>query len=541
MASLSAIPNDDNDGDDDGDDSFVVEEEEYFHEQKDGIENDSNDDNDVDPDFSGVPELTLSETKSRKMPPRKISPPLPSPSRRAREKQETTNNGATDFVAPDKNHDSRLDDLAQSMEDILVRQKKEIINGVEDETADKNLKGFSLLVEDDDTMALLRQAKEKKQYESAAAILEELSRSSPPSVDDESYQEPNDDASRDAMGGLDGDMDYATIQEYAEALPSLQDEEEELIVLLRRAKENRNYTEAAFILESMASSAPLSMEQRSGGDKTEPDPHYSKPPTSEEKYISDYESSSDGSIFLSAEAYRQACNNAANLDGSLNLTKKGPRKSQSQQERIVSQSTLDSIMEGPMAFYGSNNDGDKGSKDEGAEDEVTMVETLEVYRNLDRSLIDGRNGNAVTPAQEALYHKLLAEEELADRAYGDQMADAWDCYTKEYNEEIGLLEQLLDEIQDKLEEQTGTHQGKSEDENSKKGDDNVDVQAGSSNGILDDSEDGQVFFSSSPAGKKLDERIEKDRIEHANNVARYYEEMGESDWEDETFPDKVNT
>ena len=216
------------------------------------------------------------------------------------------------------------------------------------------------------------------------------------------------------------------------------------------------------------------------------------------KIITDYKVTNNG-IDLSPEAYRDACENA-NPDGSLNLSKDVPQ--------ILSPSVLETLSARPMAPYAK------------PDKEITVEDLAEVARK-SREYYDQH-----PEAQEEL-HKRLMEEEPSYGQESDLFKDAlvdpqkeWEFWNQEIiqkqKNDSSALEKLLDEKMKLLEEMNKTT-----------GDKNSEKESSSKrpNQTLGNDDDRNIFFVSAEEGEEIQKQMERDRLEHARNIARYYQDL----------------
>ncbi len=238
-------------------------------------------------------------------------------------------------------------------------------------------------------------------------------------------------------------------------------------------------------------------------------------PVEYKKFLSDYEITEDG-VFLSQEAYLEASNNV-NPDGSLNF---GPGETDGVSSTRAS--TLQSKLlddEPPMAPY----TGTDLSK------EVTIKDLAE---EASRSLEFARNN---PEAQEELHRRIIAEfeaEEPTSNAFETELLldpeKAFAFWNQQYMEErkveVDALEDLLDQKMRELQQEQGEREG----DTGNKGPlgRTMDSQKQSSTG------NENIFFASKEERINRIRMIERDRREHAKNIARFYKESEkDSSWE----------
>ena len=510
----------------------------------------------------------------------------------------------------------------------------------------------SIRSEDDETVALLRKAKNENRYEIAAEIIEKIQnqqlqqqqqqqQKKKSQVDSSSRSEARlqefNDNDEDTYNFTDIDDDDDGINPSNEfqsqrrrrrsrsrrpppqeeeqfdqdilnlrdSLPSLEEENEEIIQLLARARrdgsmatslvdEDDDNGDAAADTDDYNYRLDIQSRRKNsqdddgddGGEKRRQNQNKKSPKSVDRniydssssssptpQLITDYEWSGDGSVFLSPDAYKQACEgngSTMNPDGSLNFATFGDddnRKSTKQWDRRrrrnvqVSPETISSEMDGPMAPYEDTTSEEETQKminiersgDYGEGDDVTLEDVMETYRNLDRSLVDvvvgwkdpsqlktaaSDNATSPTPEQEEYFRQLLSEaDEIEDRAFQErQAADPQDLYRKLYEYEINELDRMLDEIHNELGLDDSLMDSSSRKEGGRpEGKDSTIIGADIVDGNGEDI-DG-IFYSDTPAGKELEEMIEKSRNDHRNFVTRYYSTKQKSEEEWDNFKD----
>ena len=493
----------------------------------------------------------------------------------------------------------------------------------------------SIRSEDDETIELLRKAKNENRYEIAAEIIQKIQKQQQKlqqqqqqkSQDDSSsrtesrIQEFNDDDEDtyniidDDDDGLDPsneflaqrrrrrsrrsqqeqeehfDQDLLTLRD---SLPSLEEENEEIIELLARARRDGSMAtplvdegdgdgdaDYNFRLDIQSTRKPsqninsgLNRRQNQKRQSPKSVDGTSSPSSSTPQFVTGYEWSDDGSVFLSPDAYKQACEgngSTMNPDGSLNFATLGDddnRKSKStkQWDRRrrrnvqVSPEIISSEMDGPMAPYDDTTSEEEiqrmiDSERSGSygEDDVTLEDVMETYNNLDRSLVDvvvgwkdpyqlktaaSDNATSPTPEQEKYFRQLLSEaDEIEDRAFQErQAADPQDLYRKLYEYEINELDRMLDEIHNELGLDDSLVESTSHKEGGRpEGKDSTSIGADTVDGNSEDING--IFYSDTPAGKELEEMIEKSRKDHRDFVTRYYATKQESEEEWDSYTD----
>lgn len=225
----------------------------------------------------------------------------------------------------------------------------------------------------------------------------------------------------------------------------------------------------------------------------------------DKKFISDYQTTSDGAVFLSASAYRQACDDAANPDGSLNFLIKGGATTTG---GAAGRPSPPGPLAGgrPMAPYGSPEDGG-GRK-------ITAAD-------LAREAALGAKMRDDPKAREE-YHRRLMEEEaeygqepqLFEEALTDpsKAREFWNQdFLEKQRQDVAALEQSLDQTMEELRRRQQSSPR------------TVGTSGGRSQRTKEGSSTRDMFFASAEQGKKFTEMIEKVRIERANRVAEFYD------------------
>jgi len=483
--------------------------------------------------------------------------------------------------------------------------------------------------EDDETIALLRKAKDENQYETAAAeIIEKIQQQQQQqkkNQDVSSQQQQQQQQQLQEQQSQDGsfspearvrdsddnkdtyDIDIDTSNEFEaqrrrrlqqeeqndqdlmnlrDSLPSLEEENEEIIQLLARARHDGSMATPLFDeddddhqgIQSKSKNGQYDNGDDGTWDRRQKrrrqaklaDDNVNDYSSSTGQFVTNYERSGDGSVFLSPDAYMRACEGSTtNPDGSLNFATLGDNNRNSkhgnQRRRRnvkVSPETISSEMDGPMAPYDdstseeemqkmidSETSGDYGEAD------VTLEEVMETYKNLDRSLVDvvvgwkdpshlettgSSRATSPTPEEEEKFRRLLSEaDEIEDRAFQErQAADPQDLYRKQYEDEINELDQMLDQIHDELGLDDTAMDSPSRKDGVPDGKDSTSFDADIVDGDGEDV-DG-IFFSSTSAGKELEEMIKKSRIDHQDFVNRYYATKQESEDEWDSYADNEN-
>ena len=238
-------------------------------------------------------------------------------------------------------------------------------------------------------------------------------------------------------------------------------------------------------------------------------------PVEYKKFVSDYEITEDGGVFLSQEAYLEASNNV-NPDGSLNFG--SGDKDDNTRSSTLQSAFLDD--EPPMAPYSINGSSSK---------EVSIKDLTE---EASRSLEFARSN---PEAQEELHRRIIAEFE-ADEPTNNEFEKEllldpekavafWNRqYMEEQKVEVDALEDLLDQKMRELQEE----QDKREEDTGKKGPlgRTMDSQKQSYQG------DENIFFASKEERINRIRMIERDRREHAKNIGKFYEDSEKgSSWD----------
>lgn len=241
-------------------------------------------------------------------------------------------------------------------------------------------------------------------------------------------------------------------------------------------------------------------------------------PSEYKKFVSNYEVTDDGGVFLSPEAYQEACKNA-NPDGSLNFSW-DDNGNDSKNRQTLESAIFDD--EPPMAPYGDQ--GAAGSRKNASIQDLTQ----EASRNLEFA----RNN---PEAQEELHRRLMAEFE-DDKSTNDEFDNEllldpekaiafWNQeYMEEQKVESNALEDLLDEKLRELEKEEADQRNKPGNSEANQFR-TIDAQKQNLKG------DENIFFASKEERIDRIRMLERDRRIHAKNIAKYYEEYPEdSSW-----------
>lgn len=333
-------------------------------------------------------------------------------------------------------------------------------------------------------------------------------------------------------------LDDATLAEWEELDKQLKKEASEQAPpasILQDAAEENTLPDEAAILDALRSQAANNRYVSNGDEDTEAnndsnaiystvdgdesvDP--SSIPSEYKKFVSDYEITEDGGVFLSQEAYLEA-SNSANPDGSLNF---GLGDSDSDSNTSTLQSALLGD-EPPMAPY-------SGSGLDSNREEVSIKDLTE---EASRSLAFARNN---PEAQEELHRRLMAEfeaDEPTNNAFETELlldpekaVAFWNQqYMEERKVEVDALEDLLDQKMRELQQE----QGETEEETG-------DSSGKGPLGRKTDSQkqsykaDENIFFASKQERINRKRMIERDRREHAKSIAKFYEDSEKgSSWD----------
>ena len=249
------------------------------------------------------------------------------------------------------------------------------------------------------------------------------------------------------------------------------------------------------------------------------------PSNGNKKGVLEYEFTDDGGVFLSPEAYQEACNNA-NPDGSLNFGRGEQEQPSSLESAFVDDKP-------PMAPYGG--------------DAIKSMNDLAEEAN--RSLEFARNN---PDAQEELHRRLMAEFEAEEPTNDEFETDAlmdpekvlafWNQeYIENQKEEVNALEDLLDQKMRALKEEEEERKN----ENSSNINGNPNGNRGQTGRRLEAqknlyNDDKNIFFASRK--ERIDSRrmIESNRKERAKNIAKFYKESEQnSSWDSTSESKKV--
>jgi hypothetical protein len=228
----------------------------------------------------------------------------------------------------------------------------------------------------------------------------------------------------------------------------------------------------------------------------------------QKKYISDFEVTEDGGVYLSPEAYQQACESAANPDGSLNLRPKNGNGTPSPRS-IFSPSILEAVTARPMAPYGNDADNQKP---------ITLEDLSEQVRKAKEYIEQNPN------AQEELHQRIMAEEEAnssdsSSKLFQEALTDpekARQFWNQEYFEtkrqQTEALEKLLDERLQWFKDMSAQHAAKAKQEQ-------FDNKLEKSRNVTKS----EPVFVPKDEQEEFLKSVEQDRLQHARNVAQYYQ------------------
>jgi hypothetical protein len=349
-------------------------------------------------------------------------------------------------------------------------------------------------------------------------------------------------------------LDDNTLAEWEELENQLKSEQDEERRILLRSRNGNNDDAAAMMTKTLFSEEDNNNNKSNNDNNISPrldilqqteedelldeaailDKISSSTTDSNKKFVteSDYEVTGDG-VFLSAEAYQQACDNA-NTDGSLNFGKTNAldgSSSSNTKKKFISPSVLEALKAKPMAPYGEEEV--SGPEKKKKKKKVITIEDL--TQQVTRSR---RNVEDNPEAQEELHRRLMAEEPTFENDESDlfkevlldptRASEFWNQeYIEKQNEESSALEKLLDQRMQQLEEL----------EEQKKNSKNNDIN--NTRKISADAQkqqqkiiDRDIYFTSST--KEKNERnkiIESDRLERTKNIAKFYRDTeDDSDW-----------
>eukprot|EP00536_Pseudo-nitzschia_multiseries_P011496 jgi/Psemu1/67921/estExt_Genemark1.C_3940036 len=298
----------------------------------------------------------------------------------------------------------------------------------------------------------------------------------------------------------------------------------------------------AAILDALRSQAAFSNPNDNDNDNDSNKPSYREAeddlasndiPASYKKYMTDYEVTEDGGVFLSPKAYQEACNNA-NPDGSLNFDG-GSSDDDSDSQTQTSSSLKSSFVEKepPMAPY------EQGTRDSSGTSKPFTIRDL--TREASRSIGYARDNPDV---QEELHRRIMAEFEAEEAIYNGfekeilidpEKANAfWNQeYFEQQKEESNALDRLLDQKLKQLEEEQQEEKNRSSNSSSSSREfRNEDLPAQLSEAQKQQyMTDRNIFFASRE--ERIDRRrmIHRNRKNRAKTIAKFYRDVGDdSSW-----------
>ena len=352
-------------------------------------------------------------------------------------------------------------------------------------------------------------------------------------------------------------LDDDTLAEWEELENQLQREAAEKVskkpiprpVTIEEANKELSIVDESTILEALRSQAAIDVDvdvdvdvdkPSSDGFSNNGEDDSSAPdgiPANDKQFMSDYEVTNDGGIFLSPKAYQEACTNA-NPDGSLNFDSGSKDGSSDSQKQFSSPLKSAFVNEDPaMAPYEQDTGGGSGNSKRFTIQNLT--------REASRSIDYARDN---PDAQEELHRRIMAEFESEESTSNEfekellidpEKANAfWNQeFFDQQKEEGDSLDRLLDE---KLRQLEGEEQEK------KKANGN---RNNNSNGVTNDfsneheqtrilnsqkqqnMSDRNIFFA--PREERIQRRrmIERSRKERVKTIAKFYKDASDdSSW-----------
>jgi len=353
-------------------------------------------------------------------------------------------------------------------------------------------------------------------------------------------------------------LDDDTLAEWEELENQLQSEAAEKMskkpiprpVTIEEANKELSIADESTILEALRSQATIDVDvdvnidrPSSDGFSNNGENDCSAPngiPANDKQFMSDYEVTNDGGVFLSPKAYEEACNNA-NPDGSLNFDSGSKGKDENSDSQKQFSSPLKSVFvdEDPaMAPYEQDTRNGSGNSKRFTIQDLTREASCSI--NYVRDNPD---------AQEELHRRIMAEFESEESTYNEfekellidpEKANAfWNQeYFDQQKEEGDSLDRLLDQKLRQLEE---------EEQEKKKT--NGSRNNYSSNGVNNDfsnehdrrrilnsqkqqnMSDRNIFFA--PREERIQRRrmIERSRKERVKTIAKFYKDASDdSSW-----------
>jgi hypothetical protein len=276
----------------------------------------------------------------------------------------------------------------------------------------------------------------------------------------------------------------------------------------------------------------------------------------QKKYITNFEITDDGGVYLPPETYQQACESATNPDGSLNFTPKNQGRGFVPEARsIFSPSVLETITARPMAPY--NNTSSVATNDVQTQQDITIEDLAKQARKAREYLKQNPN------AQEELHQRIMAEEgdiessidssKLFEEALLDpeKAREFWNQeFFEKRREASQALEKLLDEKLQMLqtmaaEAEIAKQQQQQEEEEQSQNEQSQELSSIQAKSELQNSDDvnekddylGGEFSPSNEQGE-FRKQEEQDRLQHARNIARIYNYENDG-WDLEIQEDEV--
>lgn len=242
----------------------------------------------------------------------------------------------------------------------------------------------------------------------------------------------------------------------------------------------------------------------------------------EKTYITDFEIADDGSgVYLSPEAYQQASQSAANPDGSLNLAT-GPNT-------LFSPSVLEAVTARPDAPYDTSDNDNADDSPSGSSRPSKKLITLEDLSEQARKAKEYLQQNP--NAQEELHERIMAEEEEtvgnddnpSSKLFQEAMTDPekarqfWNQGVDEARrQEIEALEKLLDERLQWFKDMSAQHADKARPSM------NYDPPTAPATTQQRNQNKTEPAYVPNDDEKAFLQSVERDRVQHASNVATYY-------------------
>ena len=247
-------------------------------------------------------------------------------------------------------------------------------------------------------------------------------------------------------------------------------------------------------------------------------------PPHRKEFVSEYEITNDGGVFLSPEAYREA-GNKVNPDGSLNFGRGENVKASNSKGKQQKVSAVDGAFvenKPPVAkdVDGKRSDSAVSQKDVSIEDLIIEANhCLEYARNHPE-------------AQEELHRRIMAEfeaEESTDDEFENQalldpekVIEFWNReHFEKQKDEVDALEELLDQKMGMLTEveEAGVNETIGKDGRPRR---KIDLQKGDNEDLKN------IFFASRDERIEREKAIENNRREYAKHIANYYKDVEEN-------------